>query len=1512
MNTINTRNSRFSILEWVKKPLSKKALRATILSISTLFLFSTVSGQSVTLQAQSSPLCFGSADGVVTFSVSSFSNPFEVVIDSGQTTISYTSVTGTSRTFTDLKGNVVYKFVFRSNSTDTVSYSLKLIDPTKINYSSSITNPSCFGGNNGSIVISSVSGGAGSYVYNWSPISSSTGTLSNLKSGIYTVNISDANFCEVRDTFTLTQPPQIIFPLNPVTNSVCNGSGVVDFTGSVSGGSGSPYVFEWNYSGTFSSTTTYSNLWNGSYTVVVKDNVGCTDTNTFTVQNTDNIAPVAKAKKNYNVELNNLGLATLTASTIDSSSSDNCAIKSLAIDKTSFTCADTGFKKVILTVTDSTNNIDTVHAYVHVKDITKPIANPKWLSKVYVGGSGSITFTGADADSASFDECGIAKITVWRNAFSCSDAGDTFQGNFEVRDIAGNVSSKTIKVAVFDTIAPTLTVKNYTSYLNANGKDTIHFDSLFVSLTDNCSPDTAYFDGVNDTIIPVDCSYVGNNTAKIWGKDKSGNLTYKIVNVLVKDTFAPDSLNVKDQFVFLDSTGSFTLSKDSVVRYASDPCSIKDTIMKTVFNCSDLGIDTVTVTISDKAGNTLSKDIKVFVIDTIKPNITTLAVDTLILDSFGNASTSWNKLFVSAYENCQIETWGLSDSIFDCGDVGTFNIIASVRDKAGNEGFDTIAITVLDTLAPWRIEVMPLIDAYLDNSGNFDIRTVNVVLQALDNCIKDTIFSKTIFTCSDLDTNWVYVSILDVAGNTVTDSMRVVIHDTTLPVAIASPDTLYLLPNGSVSTTAAVIGSKSFDNCGIKTMTIDNANFFCTDAGKLRRIILTVTDNKGNIHKDTTQVLILDTVKPVLVMFNPVLQLDATGKAKLTISQVDKGSYDNCTILKRELSDTVFDCTKVGINVVTFKVTDVNGNISTSTFNVTIEDNIDPDLTVQNTTVLIDTSGKAYLKSSMVVVTISDNCGTDTILLSKDVFDLTNLGDNNVNVTLKDKNGNSTTKPVIVTVVIGDSDNDSIPDYVEKNFDTDGDGTLDYLDVDSDNDGIADITENNNKHALVDTDADGKPDYKDLDSDNDGINDVIEANVTDTNKDGLKDNPSDLITNPNDQDSDGEADFRDLDSDNDALLDIYESGQGHIDLNSDGRVDGGDSDGDGIIDQADGFVGFGDQNDKTPLDTDSDNIGDWRDTDSDGDGISDKIETFADADNDGKPNFRDLDSDGDLIPDAYEAGNNPSSPLDTDSDGDYDFLDTDSDNDNIPDSYEAGSDPNNPRNTDGDALEDYRDTDSDGDKIPDSYEAGNNANNPVDTDNDGTEDYRDLDSDNDTISDEIEAGNDPNNPVDTDNDGTDDFRDLDSDNDGIIDQTEGNVDTDGDGIANFRDIDSDNDEMLDSDEGTADANGNGIPDYKDADVVIPEAFSPNNDGDNDFFYIKGLKVFDEAELTVLNRNGQVVYQSAKGYKNNWDGNHSSSLPSFGGTELPEGLYFYVFKYNGLNKEPITGNVYIKR
>lgn len=66
-----------------------------------------------------------------------------------------------------------------------------------------------------------------------------------------------------------------------------------------------------------------------------------------------------------------------------------------------------------------------------------------------------------------------------------------------------------------------------------------------------------------------------------------------------------------------------------------------------------------------------------------------------------------------------------------------------------------------------------------------------------------------------------------------------------------------------------------------------------------------------------------------------------------------------------------------------------------------------------------------------------------------------------------------------------DKDKDGIPNDVEGNVDTDGDGTLNYLDLDSDGDDHSDLDEGTD-----DVDCDGIPNFLDTDSDDDGIPDV--------------------------------------------------------------------------------------------------------------------------------------------------------------------------------------------------------------------------------------------------------------------------------------------------------------------------------------------------------------------------------------------------------------------------------------
>jgi gliding motility-associated-like protein len=85
--------------------------------------------------------------------------------------------------------------------------------------------------------------------------------------------------------------------------------------------------------------------------------------------------------------------------------------------------------------------------------------------------------------------------------------------------------------------------------------------------------------------------------------------------------------------------------------------------------------------------------------------------------------------------------------------------------------------------------------------------------------------------------------------------------------------------------------------------------------------------------------------------------------------------------------------------------------------------------------------------------------------------------------------------------------------------------------------------------------------------------------------------------------------------------------------------------------------------------------------------------------------------------------------------------------------------------------------------------------------------------------------------------------------------------------------------------------------------VIPNAFSPNNDGINDAWNIRYLNTYVNASIEVYNRYGSLVFRSI-GYNKPWDG-------TFNGTALPVGVYYYIIDpKNGRQK--MNGSVTILR
>ncbi|WP_140936693.1 T9SS type B sorting domain-containing protein [Sphingobacterium lumbrici] len=79
---------------------------------------------------------------------------------------------------------------------------------------------------------------------------------------------------------------------------------------------------------------------------------------------------------------------------------------------------------------------------------------------------------------------------------------------------------------------------------------------------------------------------------------------------------------------------------------------------------------------------------------------------------------------------------------------------------------------------------------------------------------------------------------------------------------------------------------------------------------------------------------------------------------------------------------------------------------------------------------------------------------------------------------------------------------------------------------------------------------------------------------------------------------------------------------------------------------------------------------------------------------------------------------------------------------------------------------------------------------------------------------------------------------------------------------------------------------------------IPNVFTPNNDGFNDYFEIKGIESFETKQLRVFNRHGHEVYHS-QNYENNW-----------GGEGLVDGTYFYYLELDDKTKGKYTTKGYV--
>ena len=290
-------------------------------------------------------------------------------------------------------------------------------------------------------------------------------------------------------------------------------------------------------------------------------------------------------------------------------------------------------------------------------------------------------------------------------------------------------------------------------------------------------------------------------------------------------------------------------------------------------------------------------------------------------------------------------------------------------------------------------------------------------------------------------TTSVTVTISD-GEETKTGTVSVTVVDNISPTALAKDITVQLDANGNASITTSDVDNGSSDNCGF-TLSVSPNIFDCANVGVENVVTLTITDASGLSDSATAIVTVEDNIAPIALTKDITIELDETGNASIVAADVDNGSSDNCAFTL-SVSPSTFDCANVGVpNEVTLTITDASGHSDSATASVTVLDNIAPIALAKNITIELDETGNASIVAADVDNGSSDNCGF-TLSVSPSSFDCSNVGVNDVILTITDASGNSDSAPAIVTVVdntvptlsISGVDRDGNP--VELVEDTDG------------------------------------------------------------------------------------------------------------------------------------------------------------------------------------------------------------------------------------------------------------------------------------------------------------------------------------------------------------------------------------------------------------------------------------------------------------------------------------------
>ncbi|WP_407568438.1 putative Ig domain-containing protein [Staphylococcus epidermidis] len=744
----------------------------------------------------------------------------------------------------------------------------------------------------------------------------------------------------------------------------------------------------------------------GSYTVTVTttdESSNATET-TFTIDVEDTTKPtvedIADQTQEVNTEITPIKIEATDNSGQAVTNKVDGLLDGVTFDEATNTISGTpsevGSYDITVTTTDENGNSETTTFTIDVEDTTKPTVEditdqtqeintemtPIKIEATDNSGQAVTNKVEGLPDGVTFDE---ATNTI---SGTPSEVG-SYDITVTTTDENGNSETTTFTIDVEDTTKPTVeSVADQTQEINTK------IEPIKIEARDNSGqavtnkvdglPDGVTFDEATNTISGTP-SEVGSYTVTVTTTDESGNATETTFTIDVEDTTKPtvedianqtQEVNTEIEPIKIEATDNSGQAVTNKVDGLPDGVTFDEATNTISGTPSEVGSYDITVTTTDKNGNSETTTFTIDVEDTTKPTVESVA------DQTQEVNTEITPITIESEDNSgqtvTNKVDGLPDGVtFDeatntisgtPSKVGSYDITVTTTDENGNSETTTFTIDVEDTTKPTvesvadqtqevNTEINPIKIEATDNSG----QAVTNKVEGLPAGITFDEATNTISgTPSEVGSYTVTVTTTDENGNATETTFTIDVEDTTKPTVEDITD-----QTQEINTEINPIKIETTDNSGQTVtnkveglpdgVTFDEATNTISgtpsEVGSYT-VTVTTTDENGNATETTFTIDVEDTTKPTVEDITDQTQeintemtpikIEATDNSGQAVTNKVEGLPDGVTF--DEATNTISGTpSEVGKYLITITTIDKDGNTATTTLTINVIDTTTPE-----------------------------------------------------------------------------------------------------------------------------------------------------------------------------------------------------------------------------------------------------------------------------------------------------------------------------------------------------------------------------------------------------------------------------------------------------------------------------------------------------------------------------------------------------------------------------------------